>query len=194
MTDAVPPCDPSTDDYCLEDFTGVTDEIGNYTLVTDAMPANWEIGATEEVGTTDCLVGATWYGNLTPASGAQLVCGQTSQGAFIPSPQSCSTEVNYVTGQILENSCTSTITLSTAPGTMPTSYAMKVGTYNDEGDLNASNSISASSSSSITVPTPNIIGTSVIIVVDPTTNQVLGAGLFTRGETIYYPCGHEKSC
>jgi hypothetical protein len=77
---------------------------------------------------------------------------------------------------------------------MSTAHAMTVGTYDEAGDLVVSSSITASSSTSITVPTPDVAGYSVILVVDPTTNQVIGAGLFTRNQVILNPCGTKKNC
>lgn len=191
------PCDPNSDVECVDSFAGTTDTLGTYTLYTNLMPADWEMSATEEVGTTDCQQGASWAGDLTPGGGAQLVCGQMSSGSFVVSPSSCYTQINDETHppEVVADTCPTTITLSTSLTSMPTAYAMTVGTYDDLGASETSTSITAASPTSIIVPTPTTLGASAIVVIDPTTNSVIGAGLFTRTQEIMSePCGHQKQC
>jgi hypothetical protein len=185
------PCDPSTDTYCVLDFAGVASG-GQYIVYTDDIPANWSIGANDGEGDQTCQQGATWEGTLT-TSGPIITCGDDSVGQVKVAPSICTTIINYNTGQIEENNCPSTIELTT-PVTMSTAHAMAVGTYDDSGASAASNSITASSSTTITVPLPPVIGNSVIVIVDPTTNKFVAAGFFTRNQTIYYPCGTKRSC
>lgn len=190
------PCDPTQDPFCVFEFSGVTTNLGTYTLYTDAIPADWNIGATEEAGSSDCPSGASWTGNLTAIQGAQIVCGSFDASSAIVTPSSCIYELNNTTGQVIKNTCTfSTITLSLpSPATLPTAHAMTVGTYDDVGNSVASNSITASSSTSITVPIPNVAGASAIVIVDPATNKVMGTGLFTRTVLVINPCGSAKNC
>lgn len=191
------PCDPNSDVECVDNFAGTTNTLGTYTLYTNLMPADWEMSATEEVGTTDCQQGASWAGELTPGGGAQLVCGQMSSGSFVVSPASCYTQINDETHppEVVADTCPTTITLTSSVTSMPTAYAMTVGTYDDSGASEASSSITATSPTSVTVPTPTTLGASAIVVVDGTTNTVIGAGLFTRSQEIESePCGHQKQC
>ncbi len=186
-----PPCDQSTDEYCLLSFAYGSQETGVQSVSTDAMPADWNIGASDPYGST-CPAGSTWYGNLTPIEGATLVCGQLSLGQVVVSPQQC-TVLTGKGGVIEGNNCPSTIRLTLPSPSLPTAHALAVGTYNDEGKSEASNSITASSSTSITVPTPTIYGNSAVVIVDPATNTVLGAGLFTKNvKSVICPPG--ESC
>lgn len=173
----LPPCDDSIDEYCQLDLSGATTSDGEYTFVTDAMPADWNIAATDPYG-KQCLAGATFSGNLTPLGGAQLVCGQITGSNVVVKPASC-TILMSSTGTVITDPCPSSVTLSIPSVSLPTTHALSVGTYNDTGHSEASSSITASSSTSITVPAPTQYGASAIVLVDPTTNQVLGAGLFT---------------
>jgi hypothetical protein len=176
------PCDDSTDEYCVFDFSGVTDGTGTYTLVTDAIPALWSIGATDPYGKT-CPAGASWYGTLTAGQGATLECGQLETGNIVATPASCTYTINLATGKN-STTCPSTITL-TAPS-FPTSHALTVSTYSDSGAELTSGSYMASSSTKIVVKTASSLVTSALIVVDPTTNRPLGAALF-KVEVITIP-------
>lgn len=187
------PCDPNADSYCIQDLGGVSQN-GAYIFYTDDIPANWNIGATDVEGDYTCPQGSSWEGTLT-TTGPILTCGDDETGQVIVTPSDCHFILNNTTGQIEDDNCPSTVTLSIpSPVTMSTAYAMTVGAYDSIGDSEGSNSITASSPTSITVPAPTTPGANAILVVDPTTNQVIAAGLFTVGETVINPCGNEKNC
>jgi hypothetical protein len=191
-----PPCDPSTDEYCIEDFSGNTGVNGNYILITDAMPAEWEIGATDPYGTT-CLTGASWYGNLTALEGAQLLCGQVSQGNAIATPAGCQIVYSY-SGAIISNSCPSKITITTKTSTFPTTHELDTGTYTIKAVNIASYQGYASSSTTITVPAPvassTNYGLKVITVWDPTDNLILAAAGFNIEYCFFGPNGARLYC
>jgi hypothetical protein len=186
-------CDSETDASCILDFATATTPQGQFTLYSLAIPATWNLAGLADV---NCQSGGTWSGTITSSDETEITCGQWGLGSAIVSPTSCTTIVNYDTGQIEHNNCPSSVTLTFPAGTetFPTSHAMTVGTYDVTGTSESSDSITASSSTTISVPLPGEVGNSAIIVVDPSTNKIIGSGLFTRIQTIYYPCGRAKSC
>jgi len=176
-----PPCNTNLDEWCLLSFYGTTDNLGSYTMVSDAMPANWNISATEASLSGVCPGGGTWSGNLVPIDGAPLVCDKYALGNAVATPSSCSITINTFTGQKMDN-CPATVTLTTSGAPLPTSYSLAVSNYSDVAAELYSQSVTALSTTAISAPTPTTVGKTVLIVVDPTTNQVLAAALFTLTE------------
>jgi hypothetical protein len=178
-------CNPSTDDNCTIGF-GETEDGTNGELIfsTDTLPASWEFAAEAD---SNCAAGAD-YGPQTVSSGdtIQLYCGTISTGSLTASPDQCTDTLNENTGKETSN-CPTNITLSSSTSIFPTTYALTVTNYGDEAGELSSGGDSASSSTSITVSTPNTHGTTVLTVVDPTTDQVLGATTFLRSYDIILP-------
>ncbi len=196
-----PSCNLLTDQNCFTSFSQVKMGLdgsgtGSITINSDAIPGYWQFGLlADSTCTTGASSGVIFVANIIPDDDQSIPCEDGDAGDAVVSPASCDSIFNTETGQT-KTTCTSTVTLSTSPATMPTTYAVTVGAYDSFGDLEASNSITASSSTSITVPTPSSVGYSVITIIDPTTNSVVAAGLFTRNsEVLSSPCsGTKKSC
>ena len=71
---------------------------------------------------------------------------------------------------------------TTTSSILPTSYALTTGWYSDEAASEGSSQNTASSTTQIRVPGPTSFGLNVITIVDPTTNQVLGAADYVLHE------------
>jgi len=176
------PCNIDLDAYCIDQFSGTTDgETGTYILTTDAVPAQWNIGATDaNIQSQPCPGGAAWSGNLTAGpDGPQIICGSFSVGNVVASPLSCWTTI--IENPLSETTnCPSTITLTIHGSVFPTSHAVTASVYNDSATEVSSANVTATSSTTLKIAVPSQSGTTAIVVRDPTTNQLLGAALFTH--------------
>jgi hypothetical protein len=182
-----PPCQVGTDTSCLLDFSGVTGQLGTYSAYTDALPAGWNIGASDSLGYPTCPSGAAFNGTLT-TDGITMGCGSNAVGNATISPASCTV------GQP-PNACPLTVTLTISDTTMPTSRAMSVNAYSSTAANISTNSETASSATVITAPTPtpsvfiNGVASVVINVIDPSTNTVLASGVMTFYEpSTFHTC------
>lgn len=172
-----PPCSPSLDENCLESIYGFTGSTGIFNAFTDALPAGWNISATDSPGYQTCPAGSGYTGTLTTV-GLEMNCGMSAIGNATISPATC-----FVGGTT--NPCPATVTLTISDTTMPTSHAMTVGAYSSTAANISTNSETASSPTVITAPTPtpsiyiNGVASVVINVIDPTTSSVLASGVMT---------------
>lgn len=173
-------CDPGTDTNCVTEFSGAgTDSSGHYVLYSDAIPGDWGIAGAAD---SECSTGASFYGQISSGVDTPLTCGQINPSFPAVSPSHCqkTTFFNLDTGKIVDviNDCPATVTLTESSPTFPTSYALSVIGYDDTGTQVASNSVNATSSTEIIMPTPTQPGYSVLVIRDPTNNNVLGSSLF----------------
>lgn len=180
----------SSDSNCGTNFEGKTDSGGNFIWYTDALPAEWDVSG---VADSNCPSGAeSGFTEITNDGTIQLPCGQKVSGNVV----NCT--VYYNNGVKRSTDCPSTVTLTSSAPTYPTSYALDAGIY----DISALNVAGyqgmASSSTSITVPSPvpssTNYGLKVVTVWDPTNNQILAAAGFNIvycyqfGPSIQYHC------
>lgn len=186
-------CTP-TSTGCKLSMTGPTDSSGYYPISSNAVPGDWQIAIESD---SECESGAAspdLYISATSKGLAQVVpCGNIASGSASASPATCTQTVNNSNGQITTN-CPATITLTVNTPTLSTSHALDVSDYNNAGSQEYSYSGNASSTTTIVAPTPKFVGESVLVIYDPQTNQPVGAALFTLTQTIYNPCGTERSC
>jgi hypothetical protein len=190
------PCDSSTDGNCVISFGPVyTASNGVYVLSTEALGnVEWTFSAVDAPNDYTCPSGAsdTLYPNVS--GNADLYCGVLNAHAFIASPDTCTTTTDTGTGDITTD-CPATITVTAENAELPTDHAMQASVYTEAGSLVVSNSITADSSTTITVPTPTTPGYSAVIVVDPNTNQILGAASFIyKQRTVHTSCGLGDDC
>ncbi len=179
---------------CTLSESGTTDTSGYFSISSNAVPGDWQIAID---GDSECVGGAAspdLYITPTAKGLAQVVpCGSIASGSASANPASCFQTVNNSNGQITTN-CPATITLTVDTPVLSTSHALDVSDYNNAGIQESSFSGSASSTTTIVIPTPTLVGESVLVIYDPQTNQPVGAALFTMGQTIYNPCGTKRSC
>jgi hypothetical protein len=154
---------------------------GNLDLFSDAIPGDWILGAAAD---SNCPSGAAPGGVFVATNPATVIpCGEAPYTAAVASPASCSTIVNENTGTTI-NTCPATITFTVPSPGLPMSPAMSVGYYTNAAAYVTSTNVSASTTTTITVPTPTTIGESVVAFVNPSTNQTVSAGLFTRTSSV----------
>jgi hypothetical protein len=165
---------------CKLAFNGRTDSNGQYSLTTAAIPDNWQIAI---AGDSVCSSGAAWQGLLSPGVGPTIACGNgvNAASAYV-TPSECTVTTTIFMdggGTEVDSDCPDSVTLSATQIALPTSYQLSVYAYSELGQqLNSgSNWASDPSTISVTVPTPQ--ETSVMTVVDPNNDSVLGAALFT---------------
>jgi hypothetical protein len=176
-------CVPGQDQNCVVNFGGtlgavLTDSNGQYILQSDALGGvEWSFAAVDASNDSTCPNGASDTDTPNVGGNTDLFCNQNNAVAVVASPSSCITTTDTTTGQSNSN-CPSTITLTAALPIFPTGYAINASSYTEAEALVVSNSITASSSTTITVPTPATTGFSAVVFTDPTTNLVLGAASF----------------
>jgi hypothetical protein len=171
-------CDPTSDQDCYTNFSGfTTGNNGELIFSTDALPATWTAAAT---GDSTCPSGGN-SGPLSISNGLPIVvhCGATSAGTFTASPASCTWYLDQYTGEWDTSNCPASLTLTSNGPIFPTSYALNATAYDDTATEMYTGSYTASSSITIVVPAPTTAGTTVLTIVDPTTNEVLGTAVFT---------------
>jgi hypothetical protein len=175
-------CSLTTDpNGCQTTFGPVsTDSTGHYTLQTDDLPATWSIGAKAD---STCSAGAS-SGIIQVSVGVPvtLTCGQDYATDIVASPQYCTITVDQINGT--SSDCPASITLTAQNSIFSTGYATTASSYDASGTLLRSDSITASSATTITVPTPSSAGFHALTFVNPTTNQIFGAAEFTVKKVI----------
>ncbi len=190
------PCSPTTDTNCGISFGPVpTNSSGVYTLNTDALGnVEWTFAATDAQADYTCPNGASDTLTPNPSGNTDLYCNVNNAHAFIASPAKCTTTTDTGTGNITSD-CPATITVTADSPVLPVDHAVQASVYTEDGSLIASNNATASSVTTITVPTPTTPGYSSVIVVDPNTNEILGAASFIYVQrTVHTSCGLGKSC
>lgn len=179
-------CDPTTDpNGCLTQFGQVVaGTSGELDIHTDALPAVWVVSANAD---TNCSgTNNTGGANSGPQSlgnegSIYVVCGSTPNTGATVSPSSCYTETFPGTNDPPRTNCPSSVTITTTSGAFPTGYALAVGAYSDTASTLLQTNITASSSTSITVPLPNQFGDIVFLVQDPNNNSnVVASALFVH--------------
>ncbi len=180
------PCDPTTDTYCYLTFpaSATTNTYGEYTFSTDALPDSWSVGAT---GDSTCPNGGSSNGTITNDGSVYVYCNSFTVGTAVAAPDNCTITINENPGGGETNNCPSTITVTTSESELPTSYAVNVANYDDTASEENASQITPSSSTSIVVPTPNAVGENAVIIVDPTTNQVIATASFLIHMQIILP-------
>ena len=167
-------------DGCKLAFNSRTDAQGNYTLTTAAIPATWQIAIAAD---STCSNGAAWGGLLSPGPGPTIFCGDgVSAASAYATPSGCTvTTTIYMDGggTEVDSDCPGSVTLTATQVGLPTSYPLSVYAYNETGQQLNSGSNWASNSNTVSVTVPAPAETSVITVVDPNNDVVLGAALFT---------------
>jgi hypothetical protein len=164
------PCN-SSDIHCFLSFPDYgTGQYGVFQFSTDALPATWD--ATGKPDLTCSSGGYAPPQEISNGGYLQVICGTLNGTETEATPNSCT--VIYVNG-VLQGQCAPYLVVTTTNPVLPTSYALTAGWYSDEAVSEGSSQNNASSSTQITVPAPANWGLNVITIVDPTTNEVLGA-------------------
>lgn len=161
---------------CNTYASGQADSSGNYRINSNAIPGYWTVAAQAD---NYCPTGAgTSTQQLQTNITTQINCGNINQSTAYISPTSCEKDV-YLDGTVT-NTCPTTITAKVGGNeSFPTNRAMNVSTYTEAAQNINSQSITASSSTTMILPTPLRKGDNVVLIKDPNTNQILVAGLFT---------------
>ncbi len=189
-------CDVSTDSNCIADIgnagfsngalteNGIssfnTNSNGAANFYTDAQPAIWYFYANGPTN-SDCTSTQASYTTLQDSGTGSLVpltCG-SGIAAMIATPASC--EYIETPDGSVTNTCPAAVTLtfpSYGTATLPTSTELAVANFDTDGNNLAQSSVTASSTTSVSVPVPATIGTTYLAVYDPTTNQILGSAPF----------------
>ncbi len=181
---------------CYLSFQGATNSNGNYTISSNAIPGDWQIGIEPD---QNCPQGAaTQVIYLTPSTTytpTLIVCNSIGSGSATASPATCTQTLNNSTG-VMTSNCPSTISLTIRSDSLPTAHALNISDYSETGIQQYSFSGSASNTTTIVIPTPSVVGQSVLVIFDPQTDVPLGAALFTINQVIENPnpCGTKKSC
>jgi len=159
-----------------------TNDYGQANFYTDAQSAIWTFYGN---GLTNSNCVSTYASFITlenSGDGSQVLlrCG-SNPASMIATPSDCM--INYNVKPPI-NTCTDTISLSFPPpisstNTLPVGAAMVAANYDSSGDSLAQSSVTASTTTSIVVPTPTTVGTTYLVVQDATGN-VIGASEFTR--------------
>ncbi len=195
-------CDPATDFSCVAEIgSGTspyaisqsaisafdTDSSGLAEFGTDAYLATWDFYA-QDTGSSQCAGGSASITIYDFLGGGQvpLTCGQ-NDASMISNPGSCRVEPGYTVGNVWippTDTCTASITLS-FPSPISSSYVLPLNTplvsadYSSAGDNLAQNSVEASTTASVVVPTPTTYGTTYLAVSNASGN-VIGVAEFTR--------------
>lgn len=185
-------CNPTTDTACIADVgsnlyaltqNGIpafnTNSNGFANFATDAIGALWYFTATDN-NSTQCPNGSsllTTYTGQSTGAVTELACNQNVT-EMIATPNSCSSGPGATT-----NLCPASVTLSFQSGTtstdpLPTATTLTEVNYDSSGDNLAQSSVVASSTVTVTVPTPTIYGTSYLVVQDASGN-IYGVAEFT---------------
>lgn len=189
-------CDTSTDPYCIADVgnassyaitqNGIsafnTNGSGLADFGTNAVGAEWHFYATDN-GSSQCSGGTASMTTITGESTGALVtltCGSNA-AEMVATPSDCI--IDYTVTPSIDT-CTSTITLTFPPpvsatNTLPVGAAMVAANYNSSGENLAQSSVTASTTTSVVVPTPATIGTTYLGVYN-SSGSLIGAAEFTR--------------
>jgi hypothetical protein len=108
-----------------------------------------------------------------------LNCNSISGYGASVNPTNCTV---YFYNGTQQNSCAPYLTITTLNPILPTSHAMAVSFYNNQGGNNGGSQTTATSSTIITVPAPTSYGPNVVTVKDPSTNETLAAVMYTLHE------------
>jgi hypothetical protein len=186
-------CDPyNNNTYCFVNFSGASAGTqGYYEKHTDALPAFWHVAARAD---NTCSQGASTYGQITNGGRLDLTCNSISAYGVSVNPTNCTV---YFYNGTQQNSCAPYLTITTQNPILPTSYAMAVSFYSNQGGNNGGSQTTASSSTQITVPAPTSYGENVVTVIDPSTNQTLAAVMYTLHECFIQnngPYGTTTTC
>jgi hypothetical protein len=177
---AIPPffCDPTSDSNCLTNIGGQTNTSGIFNLISDNLPANWDIGVRAD---STCSQGAdSGIVALSVGGSTTVTCAQSNGSNVSVSPAGCAQITTFgANGKItVTNNCPTNITLTATAPVFSTAHAMALSGYSDTGSELYSQSPTATTTTKIVIPTPANQGDNVLLVTDPTTNQLVGAGLF----------------
>jgi hypothetical protein len=170
-------CFGTNDIKCSTSFPPVTDgSLGELIFSTDAIPGYWTVAAEAD---SNCSSGGSNSGSVANPGRLDINCGGSDGTDTAVSPSSFT--VIYVNG-VLQASPPPYLAATTTSSILPTSYALTTGWYSDEAASEGSSQNTASSTTQIRVPGPTSFGLNVITIVDPTTNQVLGAADYVLHE------------
>jgi hypothetical protein len=186
-------CSPASDTNCVADIGNPspyaltqnganpfnTGSNGEADFFSDAISADWYFYAKDN-GSSVCNGGTASTQTVaghSSGSNVTLTCWQ-NLSEMIATPSSCNRYTNGTTD------CPTTVTLSFPPTdststSLPTATALAAVNYNSTGDNVAQNSVTASTTTSVAVPTPTTTGNTYLAVTDPTTGQVIGVAEFT---------------
>jgi hypothetical protein len=170
--------------HCLTGFplngnnNPTTSSSGEFNFPTDALPATWTVVALED---TTCPQGGSTTDGVTVSGTLKVYCGTLNGTGTEASPASCT--VIYLNG-VFQGGCPPYLVITTTDPLLPTGYALTAGWYTDEAAGEGSSQSTASSSTQITIPAPTGWGLNVVTIVDPTTNEVLGATDFVVHECL----------
>jgi hypothetical protein len=174
-------CTPSSDQKCITNFpaangSATTNSYGEYIFSTDALPGYWSVGAKAD---SNCPNGGSGAQQITNNGSITIYCGSFYSGIVSITPISCWIVYNS-DGSLASDGCDGhNVTLSMQESILPTTYALNVSNYDDTATELSSASPTSSNGTSVVVPSPTDPGQTVLVITDPVTNQVLGAGLFT---------------
>jgi hypothetical protein len=197
-------CTPSDDANCIAEVGGpflyaatqnaisafATDSNGRANFYTNAQPAIWKFYASGP-DQTDCSstsASAQTYQDEPDGSPVLLSCG-SSTASMIASPSSCITTVDQY-GGFIKSTCPDTVALSfpvtsATPMALPIKTSLTVVNYSETGTNLFQETVTASSTSSINVPTPVGTGLNYIAIQNPSTGDILGVSEFTNSTRIY---------
>lgn len=172
---------------------------GQANFYTNAQPAVWTFYASGPTN-SNCVSTSAKFITLENSGDGSLVplrCGSNA-AYMVASPSGC--VINANTGV---NTCPSYVTLTFPPPvdsseSLPVATALIAANYDSSGSNLAQSSVTASTTTSITVPAPTTYGTTYLTVQDSSGN-VVGASEFTIyftplkvnrcGSPGYPPCG-----
>jgi hypothetical protein len=169
----------------------------SYTFDTNALPDYWQAFAEPD---SNCPYSGSQYGGDTTVQSIDngddlpVYCGSFNGTGASVTPSSCT--VVFVNGN-RESSCPTTLTITAASGTFPTTHELDSGGYLTDGSNTGSGEYTASSSTTITVAAPADYGENIITVWDPTNNNVLAAVGYTLHECLITqngPYGTTETC
>lgn len=140
------------------------------------MPGTWDIGANAD---GNCSIGGSEELDITAGNTFDVKCGDIAGSNIVVSPSGCTT--TYYSSGPDKTNCPVNITLTASNAVYPTAHAMSISGYNDTGASIVSQSATAASTTTVTIPLPPGTGDQILVVRDSTTNAVLGAGLFRHG-------------
>jgi hypothetical protein len=184
-------CNPATDSNCITSFGPGTVTSGTYVLSTNALPGDWDIAGAASASCPDGANSGIVF--LSVSVPFDIICNAAGSGTAVASPSGCVLTLNNATGAET-TTCPATITLTLIKPNLPTAHALTVGYYSDSASEQSSSSATATNTTTIKVPVPTIVGEDILVLSDPTTKQVLGAGVFRYSQDIINPCGTKKSC
>lgn len=200
-------CVPANDSSCIADIGNAspyaitqneisafnTNGSGLANFATDAIGAEWYFYATDN-GSSQCNGGAALLTTITGESSGAIVtltCGSNAAD-MVATPSGCADDHSV---EPPTSDCPASVTLTFPPPvssseSLPVATALTTANYDSSGDNLAQNSVTASTTTSVVVPTPTTYGTTYLGVYN-SSGSLIGVSEFTR--TYIPPASHGTS-